>query len=198
MFVRAGYGGQDDPSYNITDKSKLNRAWAGQKYNHLGSRGDGLKSALDRDLIKRHADREAENFGSGGYSFKLTDEDGTEVTNPGPLNFNGRMFMPSADGVFTVKDHDLIQNEYQKYKEHEEYINKVMNFILVSNNVCELACKKKQWNKIVAQKCTPMEINMMPPLSDAQAAKVVLLRRIIEEDPPIVEGMTTDKVENEK
>ena len=64
---------------------------SGTKYNRYGSRGAGLASMMDNELISDNIQQKEKNWGGGAYSFVALDRDGNPAKNA-VLNFNNRAF----------------------------------------------------------------------------------------------------------
>jgi hypothetical protein len=117
-------------------KKETNLFKPGVKYHHVGQRSDTLSAALDRDLYANvQASRDLKYGGASGiagrYSFKMTGANAGQ-----PLPFDDRLHYPGANQEFTVLDGDLLEEEYKLYQEREEYINKIVELCIVSDEQC--------------------------------------------------------------
>ncbi len=164
------------------------------KFNHLGSR-TGLSSALDVGKIGHEIEKLERNYGEGGYSFKLTNPDGTEFAGvkQTPLNFGGRLFYPNDKGVFKIIDEDYVNALYQREKEANDYLDSVMEKVLVSNYVLSLMLSPEALATADAGKFSPDEIKLMNPNSVQFSEAIYQLRQLVKSELPVLESMTTKR-----
>ena len=188
------------------------------KYNRYGKRGEGLSSVMDSEIIKKNLEAKRLAFNTGGYTFKMVGPHPENAT----LNIGGRIFAPRpADGSFRVVDNDLLKDIEDQYKERHEYIKGIVKKCAIADEVCSQVlgiepsllreiCAPHGVEKVFGDQfrdtigisqevdsadCTPSFLDALNGDSITYAVGMAKLTKICLAYCPIVEGMTSEKVQ---
>ncbi len=185
---------------------------------------EGLASVQDSGLYKRHLEDYKNAVGDGGYSIKLCDSNGTAITDNRPLNIGGRVFYPSANGVYTFIDEDALEEQKRLNDEVEQYVDSLVEYsstdealsTITRISVEKLAeiCLKEttaEYEKIVGKRtfklmpddvkkadCLPSLLFLLHPHTREFALGVSKLRTLIKAVMPIIQKQGTKQTLKEE
>ena len=166
-----------------------NYGQSGTRYKDYGTKREGLASALDAKKAVRMAEEFADNVGGGAYHFKLTKPDGSNIADidKTPLNFDGKLYYPDNNGVFTIWDETAIETEKEKFRQREETVSEAMEYVLTSNAMCKSLLGLAEFNALNGAGATPEHIMNYSPQSVQFSEAMTLLRQAVRKKLPIIE-----------
>lgn len=175
----------------LKDSSFTSNQLDGIKYKHYGSRNSTLGSLMDQRIFQQNMINEQARLGEGSTVFVAWDDVANKPKENCYANFNGKTHF-SANGKFKINDEFYLHKMAEIEEEHENALNKVMKYILLSDNICQQTVSGNQWDKIKG-KCSPNMLKKLNPNSNEFWTMMVMLREIVGADLPILDGLTTNE-----
>ena len=199
----------------LSDPSKDNVAllytpekMAGTRYAHLGSR-TGLASVLDDNMIKKQMRDEQDMWGDGFIQYEVKGK------KDAPMNIDGRLFYPDANGLITVIDSDLVQKTADLEIEKRKYLEDIIEKASMSDEICTLILAQKNvasLKTILGSKggapyitdadlllvdAMPSAIETYDPTGTTFSRAIQKFKIIVRAKMPALQSMTNKKVQKE-
>ena len=204
------------------DKNKLGdmgkRQQAGTKWSHYGQRGPGIHSTLDAERVKRNLEEKQINRGgaeAGGVRYAVMSADGKPKPHA-PINIDGRVHYSDVNGIYYEADTEALEEMARDAKERNEYIRKLLEWCLVSNQAMAMTTGLSEddvkvvcaeggantffgnimSNDLDAANCEPDFMSSIDEGSVYFSKGISKLRKIVEFIMPIVRNMTSKSIAN--
>jgi len=111
----------------------------GTKWNHVSTGRTGFNTILDKDIIKRHLDREKQNMGQGFLRLTVPGYDGTK---PSPINIGGRLMYPQENGKggydVVIVDNGVVKKMKEMEEEKRKYLEELIETCSLSDEIMAL------------------------------------------------------------
>ena len=181
---------------------------AGTRYAHLGSR-TGLASVLDDRMIEKQMRDEQDMWGDGFIQYEVKGKPNA------PMNIDGRLFYPDANGLITVIDSDLVQKTADLETEKRKYLEDIIEKASMSDEICTLILAQKNVaslkNILGKGKGDPyitdadlLNVDAMPsaietydPTGTTFSRAIQKFKIVVRAKLPALQSMTNKKVQNE-
>lgn len=214
MLKKANYADVVGNTQKHKTKDDKLYSQSGAKYH--GKRS-GLASQLDVKINERNEQRMMDNYGAGFVNYRACDNDGNAILNPPPMNIDGRLHYANSAGYFRILDHDLIAKKAQVERERAEYVEKILEEAILSNDICmhilgittiemlepkrsirSFGLKGIMSEEMDSYDATPEYLNSFGNAvgNSFYAGGIAKLRKIIQSQMPIITGMTSAAVAN--
>ena len=96
-------------------------------YKEMGGTRKGIYSGMDSNITKAETDRQQQVWGDGFVRMAMLDLDGNAVANR-PLNLDGKVHYPDADGTFTIVDGAMLKASAKLEHERNEAIREIVEY----------------------------------------------------------------------
>ena len=96
-------------------------------YKEMGGTRKGIYSGMDSNITKAETDRQQQVWGDGFVRMAMLDLDGNAVADR-PLNLDGKVHYPDADGTFTIVDGGMLKASAKLEHERNEAIRQIVEY----------------------------------------------------------------------
>ena len=96
-------------------------------YKEMGGTRKGIYSGMDSNITKAETDRQQQVWGDGFVRMAMLDLDGNAVADR-PLNLDGKVHYPDADGTFTIVDGAMLKASAKLEHERNEAIRQIVEY----------------------------------------------------------------------
>ena len=96
-------------------------------YKEMGGTRKGIYSGMDSAITKAETERQQQVWGDGFVRLAMLDEAGNSVGNR-PLNLDGKVHYPDADGTFTIVDGSMLKASAKLEHERNEAIRQIVEY----------------------------------------------------------------------
>ena len=96
-------------------------------YKEMGGTRKGIYSGMDSNITKAETDRQQQVWGDGFVRMAMLDLDGNAVADR-PLNLDGKVHYPDADGTFTIVDGGMLKASAKLEHERNEAIREIVEY----------------------------------------------------------------------
>ena len=96
-------------------------------YKEMGGTRKGIYSGMDSNITKAETDRQQQVWGDGFVRMAMLDLDGNAVADR-PLNLDGKVHYPDADGTFTIVDGQMLKASAKLEHERNEAIRQIVEY----------------------------------------------------------------------
>ena len=96
-------------------------------YKEMGGTRKGIYSGMDSNIIQHETDRQQQVWGDGFVRMAMLDLDGNAVADR-PLNLDGKVHYPDADGTFTIVDGGMLKASAKLEHERNEAIRQIVEY----------------------------------------------------------------------
>ena len=94
-------------------------------YKEMGGTRKGIYSGMDSNITKAETDRQQQVWGDGFVHMAMLDVNGNAVADR-PLNLDGKVHYPDADGTFTIVDGGMLKASAKLEHERNEAIRQIV------------------------------------------------------------------------
>ena len=179
-------------------------------YKEMGGTRKGIYSGMDSNIIQHETDRQQQVWGDGFVRMAMLDVNGNAVADR-PLNLDGKVHYPDADGTFTIVDGSMLKASAKLEHERNEAIRQIVEYAGASDqslamtlgvtiNVMrrELGVTGRCWGKITQQElidvdATPEAMGLVDKTSITYARASQKLRIAVKARKPIVSFEMTNE-----
>ena len=190
----------------------------GTKWNHVSTGRTGFNTILDKDIVKRHLDREKQNMGQGFLRLTVPGYDGT---NPSPINIGGRLMYPQENGKggydVVIVDNGVVKKMKEMEEEKRKYLEDLIETCSLSNEIMaltlglnsvddlkELIGKDKDMGGEITDDdlkkvdATPESIETMDPTGQTYSKALQKFKICLRHYMPVLDDLTTSKTINQE
>ena len=96
-------------------------------YKEMGGTRKGIYSGMDSNITKAETDRQQQVWGDGFVRMAMLDVNGNAVADR-PLNLDGKVHYPDADGTFTIVDGGMLKASAKLEHERNEAIRQIVEY----------------------------------------------------------------------
>ena len=96
-------------------------------YKEMGGTRKGIYSGMDSNITKAETDRQQQVWGDGFVRMAMLDANGNAVADR-PLNLDGKVHYPDADGTFTIVDGGMLKASAKLEHERNEAIREIVEY----------------------------------------------------------------------
>ena len=96
-------------------------------YKEMGGTRKGIYSGMDSNITKAETDRQQQVWGDGFVRMAMLDLNGNAVADR-PLNLDGKVHYPDADGTFTIVDGGMLKASAKLEHERNEAIRQIVEY----------------------------------------------------------------------
>ena len=96
-------------------------------YKEMGGTRKGIYSGMDSNITKAETDRQQQVWGDGFVRMAMLDVNGNAVADR-PLNLDGKVHYPDADGTFTIVDGAMLKASAKLEHERNEAIREIVEY----------------------------------------------------------------------
>ena len=96
-------------------------------YKEMGGTRKGIYSGMDSNIIQHETDRQQQVWGDGFVRMAMLDVNGNAVADR-PLNLDGKVHYPDADGTFTIVDGGMLKASAKLEHERNEAIRQIVEY----------------------------------------------------------------------
>ena len=96
-------------------------------YKEMGGTRKGIYSGMDSNITKAETDRQQQVWGDGFVRMAMLDVKGNAVADR-PLNLDGKVHYPDADGTFTIVDGGMLKASAKLEHERNEAIRQIVEY----------------------------------------------------------------------
>ena len=96
-------------------------------YKEMGGTRKGIYSGMDSNITKAETDRQQQVWGDGFVRMAMLDAKGNAVADR-PLNLDGKVHYPDADGTFTIVDGAMLKASAKIEHERNEAIREIVEY----------------------------------------------------------------------
>ena len=179
-------------------------------YKEMGGTRKGIYSGMDSNITKAETDRQQQVWGDGFVRMAMLDLDGNAVANR-PLNLDGKVHYPDADGTFTIVDGSMLKASAKLEHERNEAIRQIVEYAGASDQSLamtlgvtidvmrrQLGVLGNCWGKITQQElldvdATPEAMGLVDKTSITYARASQKLRIAVKARKPIVSFEMTNE-----
>ena len=179
-------------------------------YKEMGGTRKGIYSGMDSNITKAETDRQQQVWGDGFVRMAMLDLDGNAVADR-PLNLDGKVHYPDADGTFTIVDGGMLKASAKLEHERNEAIRQIVEYAGASDQSLamtlgvtidvmrrELGVIGNCWGKIRQQElidvdATPEAMGLVDKTSITYARASQKLRIAVKARKPIVSFEMTNE-----
>ena len=179
-------------------------------YKEMGGTRKGIYSGMDSNITKAETDRQQQVWGDGFVRMAMLDVNGNAVADR-PLNLDGKVHYPDADGTFTIVDGGMLKASAKLEHERNEAIRQIVEYAGASDQSlamtlgvtidvmrAELGVGGNCWKKIKQQElldvdATPEAMGLVDKTSITYARASQKLRIAVKARKPIVSFEMTNE-----
>ena len=96
-------------------------------YKDMGGKRKGIYSGMDSSITKAETERQQKVWGDGFVRMAMLDVNGNAVADR-PLNLDGKVQYPDADGTFTIVDGGMFKASAKLEHERNEAIREIVEY----------------------------------------------------------------------
>ena len=96
-------------------------------YKEMGGTRKGIYSGMDSNITKKETERQQQVWGDGFVRMAMLDVNGNAVADR-PLNLDGKVHYPDADGTFTIVDGGMLKASAKLEHERNEAIREIVEY----------------------------------------------------------------------
>ena len=96
-------------------------------YKEMGGTRKGIYSGMDSNITKAETERQQQVWGDGFVRMAMLDVNGNAVADR-PLNLDGKVHYPDADGTFTIVDGGMLKASAKLEHERNEAIRQIVEY----------------------------------------------------------------------
>ena len=179
-------------------------------YKEMGGTRKGIYSGMDSNITKAETDRQQQVWGDGFVRMAMLDVNGNAVADR-PLNLDGKVHYPDADGTFTIVDGAMLKASAKLEHERNEAIRQIVEYAGASDQSLamtlgvtidvmrrQLGVLGNCWGKITQQElldvdATPEAMGLVDKTSITYARASQKLRIAVKARKPIVSFEMTNE-----
>ena len=179
-------------------------------YKEMGGTRKGIYSGMDSNITKAETDRQQQVWGDGFVRMAMLDVNGNAVADR-PLNLDGKVHYPDADGTFTIVDGGMLKASAKLEHERNEAIRQIVEYAGASDQSLamtlgvsidvmrrQLGVTGNCWGKITQQElldvdATPEAMGLVDKTSITYARASQKLRIAVKARKPIVSFEMTNE-----
>ena len=179
-------------------------------YKEMGGTRKGIYSGMDSNITKAETDRQQQVWGDGFVRMAMLDVNGNAVADR-PLNLDGKVHYPDADGTFTIVDGGMLKASAKLEHERNEAIRQIVEYAGASDQSLAMTLgvtidvMRRQlgvigncWGKITQQElldvdATPEAMGLVDKTSITYARASQKLRIAVKARKPIVSFEMTNE-----
>ena len=179
-------------------------------YKEMGGTRKGIYSGMDSNITKAETDRQQQVWGDGFVRMAMLDVNGNAVADR-PLNLDGKVHYPDADGTFTIVDGGMLKASAKLEHERNEAIRQIVEYAGASDQSLamtlgvtidvmrrQLGVLGNCWGKITQQElldvdATPEAMGLVDKTSITYARASQKLRIAVKARKPIVSFEMTNE-----
>ena len=176
----------------------------------MGGTRKGIYSGMDSNITKAETDRQQQVWGDGFVRMAMLDVNGNAVADR-PLNLDGKVHYPDADGTFTIVDGGMLKASAKLEHERNEAIRQIVEYAGASDQSLAMTLgvtidvMRRQlgvigncWGKITQQElldvdATPEAMGLVDKTSITYARASQKLRIAVKARKPIVSFEMTNE-----